>query len=362
RDNDGANTDASDFNEVLGLTDVTEEESDKLKDLISEGAEVETISDLRELLDQIRKLEDILTDIRDNDGANTDASDFNEVLGLTDITEEESDKLKDLISEGAEVETISDLRELLDQIRKLEDILTDIRDNDGANTDETDFNELLGLTDITEEESDKLKDLISEGAEVETVSDLRELLDQIRKLEDILTDIRDNEGADTDQTDFNDLLGLTDITSEESDKLKDLIQEKFALINIQGVRDLLEVIRTQKDVELLFVLPIADLTYNGKTQFPEISIIEGEKLLKINLDYTITYNNNLDAGIGEVLITGLGNYIGTRLVNFKILPATLTIKANNQSKIYDLEDPVFTYTVTGLIGSDQLIGKLSREA
>ncbi|SNS78192.1 protein of unknown function, partial [Belliella buryatensis] len=125
-------------------------------------------------------LQEILSDIVNNNGANTDRLDFNDLLGLDDISEEESDKLKALILEGAEVETISDLRELLDQIRKLEEILTDIRDNGGANTDETDFNELLGLTDITEEESDKLKDLISEGAEVETVSDLRVLLDQIR--------------------------------------------------------------------------------------------------------------------------------------------------------------------------------------
>ena len=42
--------------------------------------------------------------------------------------------------------------------------------------------------------------------------------------------------------------------------------------------------------------------------------------------------------------------------------AALTITADHKTKVYDMEDPVFTYNVTGLIGLDQLSGRLSRKA
>jgi len=40
----------------------------------------------------------------------------------------------------------------------------------------------------------------------------------------------------------------------------------------------------------------------------------------------------------------------------------LNISADPQTKVYDLEDPVLTYKVTGLVGADQLSGRLSRKA
>jgi gliding motility-associated-like protein len=46
----------------------------------------------------------------------------------------------------------------------------------------------------------------------------------------------------------------------------------------------------------------------------------------------------------------------------KINQAPLIITTDDQSKVYDLDDPEFTYKVTGLIGSDKLSGKLSRES
>ncbi|SNS80641.1 hypothetical protein SAMN06295967_1471, partial [Belliella buryatensis] len=67
--------------------------------------------------------------------------------------------------------------------------------------------------------------------------------------------------------------------------------------------------------------------------------------------YPITLTGGSDANYDIILVAG----------ELEVTKATLTIKANNQSKVYDLEDPAFTYTVMGLIGLDQLSGKLSRD-
>jgi gliding motility-associated-like protein len=155
-----------------------------LKDLIKEGADVNNIDELKDLLDQIRtqeELDDLLEELQNSDGSAITVDDFKD-LGLTAITAEEAEKLKDLIKEGADVNNIDELKDLLDQIRtqeELDDLLEELQNSDGSAITVDDFKD-LGLTDITAEEAEKLKDLIKEGADVNNLDELKDLFDRIR--------------------------------------------------------------------------------------------------------------------------------------------------------------------------------------
>ena len=46
-----------------------------------------------------------------------------------------------------------------------------------------------------------------------------------------------------------------------------------------------------------------------------------------NPDYSVQYTNNINAGTASVVITGMGDYIGTKVVNYTINPLTLTSKS-----------------------------------
>lgn len=94
---------------------------------------------------------------------------------------------------------------------------------------------------------------------------------------------------------------------------------------------------------------IADVFYTGKPCKPAVSVYDGETLLKLNKDYTLSYYNNTNVNATKktnsgaaadfketlpyVKITGKGNYTNDDLsVNFNILPAALADEQGNPSK------------------------------
>lgn len=94
---------------------------------------------------------------------------------------------------------------------------------------------------------------------------------------------------------------------------------------------------------------IADVVYTGKPCKPAVSVYDGETLLKLNKDYTLSYYNNTNvnatkktnSGVADdfketlpyVKIIGKGNYTNDDLsVNFNILPAALADEQGNPSK------------------------------
>ena len=51
--------------------------------------------------------------------------------------------------------------------------------------------------------------------------------------------------------------------------------------------------------------------------------MDGNTTLVNGTDYTISYENNIDEGTASVIVTGIGNYTGTAVVEFKIFRITL---------------------------------------
>lgn len=66
---------------------------------------------------------------------------------------------------------------------------------------------------------------------------------------------------------------------------------------------------------------IADETYNGAAHTPDVILKKDGKALTPEIDYTVSYSNNIAAGTATATITGIGNYSGTRTVYFTVNPA-----------------------------------------
>lgn len=102
----------------------------------------------------------------------------------------------------------------------------------------------------------------------------------------------------------------------------------------------------------------ATLTYDGTTQTQTISsVVIGDKTLTAS-DYTISGNEQKDAGTYTLTVEGTGNYTGTATKQFTIEKATLTpALSGTTAKVYDNTTAVtatndLTLSVTGLKNSE----------
>lgn len=69
---------------------------------------------------------------------------------------------------------------------------------------------------------------------------------------------------------------------------------------------------------------IGDQIYTGDEIKPEPTVTFNKTVLTKGTDYDVTYKNNVNAGNGQVTITGKGNFTATAGKSFKINPASIT--------------------------------------
>ena len=81
----------------------------------------------------------------------------------------------------------------------------------------------------------------------------------------------------------------------------------------------------------------ASYAYDGKAKRPAVTVKDGNTVLKEGTDYTVSYDNNINAGTAKVTVTGKGNYKGTVTRTF-----TITIKKGTSHVI-----GAYKYQVTG---------------
>ena len=80
----------------------------------------------------------------------------------------------------------------------------------------------------------------------------------------------------------------------------------------------------ENDCRNLSVDEIEPFTFDGKAKKPELVVKNGEIVLKKDKDYTVSYRNNVNAGIGIAVIDGKGEYKGRQICLFEIKPCNLT--------------------------------------
>ncbi len=91
--------------------------------------------------------------------------------------------------------------------------------------------------------------------------------------------------------------------------------------NYAGSCTIVETILSKKTEMLLGKAKIGSIkaqTYTGEEIRPVVQIKDGKTELKEGQDYTVEYRNNVAVGTAVILVKGIGNYHGTRQVNFKI--------------------------------------------
>jgi len=65
--------------------------------------------------------------------------------------------------------------------------------------------------------------------------------------------------------------------------------------------------------------------YDGTAKTPAVTVKDGSAVLTENTDYTLAYENNVNAGTAKVIATGQGNYSGTKEATFTITKADATV-------------------------------------
>ena len=93
----------------------------------------------------------------------------------------------------------------------------------------------------------------------------------------------------------------------------------------------------QKDISDLNINQLDDETYTGIKITPDVEITDGDYRLSKNTDYELSYENNINVGTAKVTIRGIGNYTGTRTLEFNIVQKDI-----NLVTIQDIGDQVHT--------------------
>ena len=91
---------------------------------------------------------------------------------------------------------------------------------------------------------------------------------------------------------------------------------------------------------------VVNKTYTGSNQTQKITVKYGKVTLKSGTDYSVGYENNVNAGTATVIIKGKGNFSGTKKVTFKITARSISgltfSKIANQGYTGDAIKPTVT--------------------
>lgn len=100
----------------------------------------------------------------------------------------------------------------------------------------------------------------------------------------------------------------------------------------------IEEIKTECTVSIyengFWVSGVKDQVYTGKALTPKIRVYDKSRLLTEGTDYSVSYKNNTNvnessdsAKVPTIVVTGKGNYSGTQVVTFQILPENIAGEA-----------------------------------
>lgn len=91
---------------------------------------------------------------------------------------------------------------------------------------------------------------------------------------------------------------------------------------------------------------IPEQYYTGVAITPTVTLKQGSTTLKQGTDYTVTYSNNIYEGTADVVITGMGNYKGTRTEHFTIIEM-LVVEMSRSKSVEVAVGQRFMIEVTG---------------
>ncbi len=90
------------------------------------------------------------------------------------------------------------------------------------------------------------------------------------------------------------------------------------------------------DIASLTISKPSDCTYTGEAITPEITVTDGKQTLVKGTDYTLTYLNNTEIGLGAIIVEGKGKYTGKCARTFRINPKETTLIVTGSDGKYSL--------------------------
>lgn len=123
---------------------------------------------------------------------------------------------------------------------------------------------------------------------------------------------------------------------------------------VEGVYPYLRNYSNLMDKAVVEIEPLENIIYDGAAKSPKVSSVTlfGNKLIPEN-DYTVTYKNNVNAGMASINICGLPQYHGCKVIEFEILGIEVDLKiapiANMKYTGEPLTPQVIAYDDTTLI-------------
>ena len=130
----------------------------------------------------------------------------------------------------------------------------------------------------------------------------------------------------------------TDVASVSSSGLVTAASIGTATITAQDVSGEVKASCEVSVVEDISAAQISDLslvyTYDGYEKKPTPTVTLNGKTLSNGSDYTLSYANNINAGIGTITITGKGNYSGSVSLEFYISKANNTLSLPSYYKYF----------------------------
>ena len=104
-------------------------------------------------------------------------------------------------------------------------------------------------------------------------------------------------------------------------------------------------------------------TYTGSALTTDVTVKDGETTLVEGTDFTVvsgSFANNVNAGTGTFVISGMGNYGGQAEGTFTINGKPVTVTATSITKTYGDPDPEFGVSVEGLLTGDEIDYTITR--
>lgn len=160
---------------------------------------------------------------------------------------------------------------------------------------------------------------------------------KVNKILDMSSDIWTNIYGIKDAKDTLTAAADLEHVTDESKKaeLETALNEAIAKIDadykdgkITSIADVNELVEAgKKDIYTINPISIADFdftlsekvfTYDGKAKTPEVTVKNGETVLKAGEDYDVEYKNNTKVGMATVTVTGKGIYTGVKELTFSI--------------------------------------------
>ncbi|MBQ1386165.1 MAG: BspA family leucine-rich repeat surface protein, partial [Erysipelotrichales bacterium] len=77
--------------------------------------------------------------------------------------------------------------------------------------------------------------------------------------------------------------------------------------------------------------PVADQVYTGNPINPTVVVRYLNKTLSRGVDYTLSYDNNIEPGFAIINVQGYGDYTGTKIVKFRIVTKAPSVTLSNVS-------------------------------